>query len=140
MTFRFYRPDFAPLPTSPSAPRPSENYAGTPICRCGLPTLLRPDARGKAKARLGNGSRREIEEGPEDELLYFWTCNGACFFPRFASSAAVSFRDGRRNLAEPFRMILSLTAGAQTKGANCGWFELLDMEREGRGNAWEGPK
>ncbi|GAA6009472.1 uncharacterized protein JCM10292_003895 [Rhodotorula paludigena] len=61
MTFRHYRPDFAPR-TSVSAP----NYQGTPLCACGVPCTLRPDGRGRARASLG-------KEG--DEMLFFWVCN-----------------------------------------------------------------
>ena len=104
MTFRFYRPDFAPLPTSPTAPLPPPNYVGTPICKCGVPTTLRPDARGRAKNRLGN--RGKSEEGGDGELLFMWTCNGS----------------------------------AQEQGRECGFWKLLDMEKEGRGKAWRGPK
>lgn len=63
-TFRFYRPDFAPLVDS------SAKSAGTPICSCGIPASLRPDAKGKVKARAE-------ENGATDspEMLYFWVCN-----------------------------------------------------------------
>lgn len=45
ITFRFYRPDFRP----PSIPR----------CRCGVPTILRPDMKNRT----------------DDEAdRYFWTC------------------------------------------------------------------
>lgn len=106
MTFRFYRPDFAPLSNSPGASLPPPNYAGTPLCRCGTPTHLRPDARGRAKNRLAGSSKAPTGAEEEEELLFFWTCN----------------------------------AGAQDKGKTCGYFELLNMEKEGRGKAWRGPR
>lgn len=123
ITFRFYRPDFAPLPSSSSFSASTSssiplvapiNYKGTPMCACKIPTQLRPDARGKVKAfqnqkqlkKSSAGAVNEGEEEQEDELLFFWTCNG----------------------------------GAQNKGKGCGYFELLDMEKEGRGAYWKGSR
>lgn len=121
MTFRFYRPDFAPLPStditssSPSTSSsqiisPPSNYVGTPMCACKVPTQLRADAkhkvadRNKSSSSAGTSNRKGSEEREEEEMLFFWTCNG----------------------------------GAQNQGKGCGYFELLNMEREGRGKWWEG--
>ena len=107
MTFRFYRPDFAPIPTdlakvSTSLPR-NPNYVGTPICRCGIPCSLRPDARGKVKARMctsaTEGSKVGGGRSGMDELIFFWTCN----------------------------------AGGQAEGKTCGHFQVMDFKKEGRG-------
>ncbi|KAM0750646.1 hypothetical protein T439DRAFT_325702 [Meredithblackwellia eburnea MCA 4105] len=109
LTFRHYRPDFSPIPV------PSSNYLGTPKCRCGIPCLLRPDGRGRVKARLARESggkltkmesRENVGENGENEFFYFWTC----------------------------------TASMQTPGGGCGFFEILDMEKEGRGPWWKGGK
>ncbi|GAA5821339.1 hypothetical protein JCM3770_006254 [Rhodotorula araucariae] len=61
MTFRHYRPDFAPR-TALSPPA----YTGTPRCACGVPCTLRPDGRGRARASLGDAG---------GEMLFFWVCN-----------------------------------------------------------------
>lgn len=47
ITFRFYRPDFRP--------------DSTPRCKCGVPTILRPDMKNR-------------REGGEDAYKYWWTC------------------------------------------------------------------
>ncbi|GAA5903495.1 uncharacterized protein JCM6883_005019 [Sporobolomyces salmoneus] len=107
MTFRHYRPDFAPL--DPSLPRPSTSwlsslpssssiaptYIGTPHCSCGKPCILRPDGKGKIRSSSAPSS---TQKGP-DSMVFFWSCN----------------------------------AGAQNEGKGCGFFRVLDMEREGRG-------
>ncbi|GAA5835127.1 hypothetical protein JCM11251_000169 [Rhodosporidiobolus azoricus] len=128
MTFRHYRPDFAPLPaaattaldTSPF----SSTYAGTPHCACGVPCTLRPDGRGRVRAHLtstsgpsrpndtGNRSNTaalyEAEKPARfgDSMVYFWTCN----------------------------------AGAQNEGKGCAHWRILDMKKEGRGRWFEGLK
>lgn len=136
MTFRHYRPDFAPLPTlgsitgsstlapslaappawatiplPPPPPPPSSTYKGTPHCFCGVPTLLRPDAKGRAKARLApsttTSSSAPSKQGGEkdregsDDLLFFWAC----------------------------------AAGMQNEGKTCRFWQRLEMQKEGRG-AW----
>ncbi|GAA5901989.1 hypothetical protein JCM6882_000161 [Rhodosporidiobolus microsporus] len=131
MTFRHYRPDFAPLPSSADTKTPSmSSYAGTPHCACGVPATLRPDGRGRARAALSTTSAsspvntaaasssstaRSTEaavyeaEKPArfgDSMVYFWTCN----------------------------------AGAQNEGKGCGHWRLLDMKKEGRGRWFEGFK
>lgn len=116
MTFRFYRPDFAPLPSTDSnsasnstISTPPSNYVGTPMCACKIPTQLRADAKHKVADRqkssfsVGTSARKNLEEREEEEMLFFWTCNG----------------------------------GAQNQGKGCGYFELLDMEKEGRGKWWK---
>ncbi|BGP17155.1 hypothetical protein JCM10213v2_005171 [Rhodosporidiobolus nylandii] len=68
MTFRHYRPDFAPrTPTSPAS------YAGTPLCACGVPCTLRPDGKGQQKAQEEKAEERARYGAPE--MLYFWVCN-----------------------------------------------------------------
>lgn len=75
MTFRHYRPDFAPLPSSSSGFAPRPGYAGTPICACGVPCSLRPDARGKVKASREAQGKGRVDESIEEEMIFFWTCN-----------------------------------------------------------------
>ncbi|GAA5881683.1 hypothetical protein JCM1840_007178 [Sporobolomyces johnsonii] len=103
MTFRHYRPDFAPR--TPSSP---PGYAGTPHCACGIPCILRPDGKGRVRGNLGphppaaSGTKKdrdEAREGDEGEMVFFWSCNG----------------------------------GAQNEGKGCRTFRVLDMEKEGRG-------
>lgn len=53
VTFRFYRPDFAP--------------STTPRCKCNIPMTLR--AQQKARGRLS------VESGGA-EMRYLWQCNG----------------------------------------------------------------
>ncbi|GAA5935916.1 uncharacterized protein JCM15063_001848 [Sporobolomyces koalae] len=113
MTFRHYRPDFAPV--DPSLPLPSTSwlsalpsedanagqYRGTPNCSCGKPCILRPDGKGKIRsstssaASTGTGSA-----GHFDSMVFFWSCN----------------------------------AGAQNDGKGCGFFRVLDMKKERRGD------
>lgn len=115
LTFRHYRPDFAPL--DPAAPPPSSSwltaleksgssssthtYIGTPLCSCGKPCILRPDGKGKIRsssaastAALSGGNGNGL-----DSMIFFWSCN----------------------------------AGAQNEGKGCGFFKILDMKQEGRG-------
>lgn len=114
MTFRFYRPDFAPR----SALSPP-SYLGTPICPCGIPCTLRPDGRGRLRAKLSShtasvsSSSSDAAAAPPskedeeqriaryggDEMAYFWTCN----------------------------------ASAQKEGKTCGLWRMMDMKKEGRG-------
>jgi hypothetical protein len=98
MTFRFYRPDFAPLPTTGTPPL-NVKYKGTPTCPCKIPCVLRPDGSGKVRA----GRSKRKGEKQDDELVFFWHCN----------------------------------AGAQNEGKSCDFFQLLDFEKEARGD-WFG--
>lgn len=104
LTFRHYRPDFAPLSsTSPAG------YMGTPKCACGVPCTLRPDGRGRARASLERGAGAgatpdKDQDRDRDEMLFFWVCN----------------------------------AGAQNEGRGCGYWRVLDMEKEGRGRWFAG--
>ncbi|POY69912.1 hypothetical protein BMF94_7092 [Rhodotorula taiwanensis] len=69
MTFRHYRPDFAPRTlTSPPG------YVGTPRCACGVPCTLRPDGRGRVKASLSARSDARPRDDPAGQL-FFWVCN-----------------------------------------------------------------
>ncbi|WWC68770.1 uncharacterized protein I206_102705 [Kwoniella pini CBS 10737] len=113
ITFRFYRDDFHPEPTiGPYGPR-----EGTPLCKCGIPTLLRADQKAKARTRLLPPSPQKSsstsadsagaglckEKGDDfviDDMLYFWQCQ-------------------------------SPAKTGDMKG--CGFFKILDMKKEGRG-------
>ncbi|WVW79995.1 hypothetical protein I302_101968 [Kwoniella bestiolae CBS 10118] len=107
ITFRFYREDFHPDPsTGPLGARD-----GTPICKCGIPTLLRADQKAKARSRLAAPApnsptkpcktpRSERDDMIEDDMVYFWQCQ-------------------------------SPSQTGDMKG--CGFFKILDMAREGRG-------
>ena len=69
MTFRFYRPDFKP--------------ASTPVCACGIPCVLRADAKGKAAAAVVASSSVSTISGAgaagttawsESQMRFFWQC------------------------------------------------------------------
>ncbi|KAK6907200.1 hypothetical protein I203_101190 [Kwoniella mangroviensis CBS 8507] len=106
---RFYRDDFHPNPsTGPSGPR-----EGTPICKCGIPTLLRADQKAKARSRLfpitspTKPSPKQQRQDKntnmnmiEDDMEYFWQCQ-------------------------------SPSQTGDMKG--CGFFRILNMDKEGRG-------
>ncbi|GAA5829374.1 hypothetical protein JCM3766R1_001077 [Sporobolomyces carnicolor] len=125
MTFRHYRPDFAPL--DPSLPPPSTSwlsslpansasapaYIGTPHCSCGKPCILRPDGKGKIRSfsatSTTSSSKRGVETSSSNGLgsmIFFWSCN----------------------------------AGAQNEGKGCGFFRVLDMQKEGRGKWFTQPR
>lgn len=55
ITFRFYRPDF--------------QARHTPICHCGIPTVLKADAKGKAAAHAA-----EPGEDVDQKMRFFWMC------------------------------------------------------------------
>ncbi|KAK8861429.1 hypothetical protein IAR55_002248 [Kwoniella newhampshirensis] len=103
ITFRFYREDFHPNPsTGPTGVR-----EGIPLCKCGSPTVLRADQKAKARSRLAPNSPSKTGRAPiqssgivDDDMLFFWQCQ-------------------------------SPTQTGELKG--CGFFKILDMKREGRG-------
>jgi hypothetical protein len=104
ITFRFYRPDFSP---SPSPPLPGTiEHVGTPICKCNVPCILRPDARGKAAA----AALAKEAAGP-------------------SKVAATTEQEGE----EMFKFFWSCNAGTQNEGKSCGMFKFLDMKAERRG-------
>ncbi|GAA5991046.1 hypothetical protein JCM5350_005407 [Sporobolomyces pararoseus] len=126
MTFRHYRPDFAPL--DPSLPPPSTSwlstlpstvssstpvYMGTPLCSCGKPCILRPDGKGKIRSSSSSSSSSTFDSSSIstkssnglESMVFFWSCN----------------------------------AGAQNEGKGCGFFKVLDMKKEGRGK-WFDPR
>lgn len=94
--------DFHPVPNAgPFGPR-----EGTPICRCGVPTVLRADQKAKARSRLSSTSFKSRPRASsntniiEDDMVFFWQCQSA----------------------------------TQTGvGKGCGFFRILDMKKEGRG-------
>ncbi|GAA5931389.1 hypothetical protein JCM3775_005011 [Rhodotorula graminis] len=68
LTFRHYRPDYAPL-SSASPP----GYTGTPKCACGVPCTLRPDGRGRARA--ARQPQQAAAAADDDDMMFFWVCN-----------------------------------------------------------------
>ncbi|GAA6014148.1 hypothetical protein JCM11491_004120 [Sporobolomyces phaffii] len=123
MTFRHYRPDFAPLDPSlpppstswlsslPSTDSTSPTYVGTPVCSCGKPCILRPDGKGKIRASSASHPVAVPASGSTNttaatSMVFFWSCN----------------------------------AGAQNEGKGCGFFRVLDMRREGRGKWYQPPR
>ncbi|WVQ73680.1 hypothetical protein IAR50_003260 [Cryptococcus sp. DSM 104548] len=97
ITFRFYREDFHPQPgTGPLGPR-----EGTPVCKCGVPTVLRADQKAKARSRQATKAAREPKHNViDDDMIFFWQCQ-------------------------------SHTQSGEMDG--CGFFRILDMQKEGRG-------
>lgn len=103
ITFRFYRPDFM--------------SNSTPLCKCGVPCILRPDmkkrvdrrddksseAKGltldKEKDLKGKGDSMKDSEGSACHIKYWWTCY----------------------------------SGAQNEGKGCGMWKVMDVKAEGRG-------
>ncbi|KDE06143.1 hypothetical protein MVLG_03558 [Microbotryum lychnidis-dioicae p1A1 Lamole] len=108
ITFRHYRPDYAPLPVQTSVPLTGGAYAGTPHCQCKLPTILRPDGKGRARAYLQKDKPKvdsDVAEGQEgDDMIFFWTCSASQVVP----------------------------------GQNCGFWKLLSEQQEGRGPWFRG--
>lgn len=119
ITFRFYRPDFRPYPGKPfgesragAAPH-GQRRQGTPVCRCGIPCILRADQKGKVRAanaaagtaapvetRLSTYSADKTVERALAGMMYFWQCQSA-----------------------------SVTGSER----GCGFFRVLDWRAEGRG-------
>ncbi|WVR03945.1 hypothetical protein IAU60_000944 [Kwoniella sp. DSM 27419] len=100
ITFRFYRE----VPRmGPSGPR-----EGTPVCKCGIPTLLRADQKAKARSRLLPPSPSKLKSTKQaetdsviiDDMLFFWQCQ---------------------------------SPGQTGDLKGCGFFKILDMAKEGRG-------
>ncbi|KAG8821866.1 hypothetical protein FRC17_009713 [Serendipita sp. 399] len=107
ITFRFYRPDFAPK----SIPR----------CHCGVPTILRPDMK---------GLRRKEEDfaGIQDEIPKMDSK-----FTR--ETAAYAVGSSSWNEVAAMRYFWMCYAGAQNDGKGCNFFQLLDYMTEGRGTS-----
>ncbi|SCV69990.1 BQ2448_1384 [Microbotryum intermedium] len=108
ITFRHYRPDYAPLPDQASISLLAGSYAGTPHCHCKFPTILRPDGKGRARAHLKKDKPKEdsgVKEGEEgDDMIFFWTCSASRIVP----------------------------------GQNCGFWKLLSEQQAGRGPWFRG--
>lgn len=93
ITFRFFRPDF--------------KADTVPKCACGIPTILRPDARKRGDALTnGNKAQANLDTNPgslklenDEPFRYWWTCNGA----------------------------------ASNDGKGCGFWRVMDIRSEGRG-------
>ncbi|GAA5953275.1 hypothetical protein JCM3765_007460 [Sporobolomyces pararoseus] len=128
MTFRHYRPDFAPL--DPSLPPPTTSwlstlpstsststtaYVGTPHCSCGKPCILRPDGKGKIRSSSSSSSSSST-----------------------LNSSSASTSTNKRNGLDSMVFFWSCNAGAQNEGKGCGFFRVLDMKKEGRGK-WFDP-
>lgn len=126
ITFRFYRPDFRPKDAS--APRPDRSDGSrsgpsveTPVCHCGIPTILRADqcvhlAGSSAESRL---TRRNNRKGKAAKAAAFR-----------GEGAASPSADGS---APPIRFFWQCQAGQQNEGKGCHFFKFLDLRGEGRG-------
>ena len=120
MTFRFYRPDFKP--------------ASTPVCACGIPCVLRADAKGKAAAAVAtSGPASTISGGgaagttasSESQMRFFWQCTAG------AQSKWRSF--WLLHLCQRVRLNDPAAIRLPDEGKSCNSFRFLDMEKEGRG-------
>lgn len=98
ITFRFYRPDFM--------------SNSTPLCKCGVPCILRPDMKQRVDRRddksEAKGSKANKEKDSNDlkgkddstcHIKYWWTCY----------------------------------SGAQNEGKGCNMWKVMDVKAEGRG-------
>ncbi|GAA5988349.1 hypothetical protein JCM10908_002177 [Rhodotorula pacifica] len=121
MTFRHYRPDFAPR-TSTSPP----GYVGTPLCACGVPCTLRPDGRGRVKASLAARAGVDSVGLAEPPAI-----KNSPATPVSSTSTTVS--KTTENLRDQL-FFWVCNAGASNEGKTCGHFRLLDMKKEGRGD------
>lgn len=131
MTFRHYRPDFAPR-TSNSPP----GYAGTPLCACSVPCTLRPDGRGRVKTSLSARSGATTAAPAPATTTATVTSDSAP--PRHTSSdrtdAQICIKDPAATDDVRDQLFFWVcNAGASNEGKTCGHFRLLDMEKEGRG-------
>jgi len=59
ITFRFFRPDFAP--------------STIPRCRCNVPTVLRANQKGSRRRDTPSGEKK-TERMKSDGMRYFWMC------------------------------------------------------------------
>ncbi|KAG8827605.1 hypothetical protein FRC17_007751 [Serendipita sp. 399] len=107
ITFRFYRPDFAPK----SIPR----------CHCGVPTILRPDMKGLRR-------KQEDFAGIQGEIPKMDSK-----FTR--ETAAYAVGSSGWNEVVTMRYFWMCYAGAQNDGKGCNFFQLLDYTTEGRGTS-----
>ncbi|KAJ9097679.1 hypothetical protein QFC21_004716 [Naganishia friedmannii] len=127
ITFRFYREDFRPYP-SPALPG-GLRREGTPICRCGIPTILRADQKGKVRAARASENASSRPPAPAHTV----------------SSAATAITTSNNKIDEQDKSALdaflrgmvyfwqcqSSSITGTEKG--CGFFRVLDMKAEGRG-------
>ncbi|KAH9811302.1 hypothetical protein DFH28DRAFT_982860 [Melampsora americana] len=105
ITFRFYRPDFRPSRVDQATP---DESLGTPKCHCGIPTILRADQKGKASI---NSLKTKSFTGPSQ---------GQSTDQQAQSDYKLLF-------------FWQCQGNLQNQGKNCGFFRLLDMNREHRG-------
>lgn len=126
MTFRHYRPDFAPR-TSTSPP----GYVGTPLCACGVPCTLRPDGRGRVRASLSTRSGLDASS----RLASVPSGSGGSNAAREERCGAVSGANTAGDSKLPDQLFFWVcNAGASNEGKTCGHFRLLNMREEGRGD------
>jgi hypothetical protein len=103
ITFRFFRPDFKP--------------STVPICKCGTPTVLRPDAR-----RRGYAPEVQAKQtGPKGGDV-----------AKDTGTKASHPKDGGDEEA-PYRYWWTCNGGATNEGKGCGFWRVMDMKAEGRG-------
>lgn len=118
ITFRFYREDFHP---AAGLNWRGEERMGTPVCKCGIPALLRADQKGKARLNMLRSPKKARPQqhssaGPralqdadgdedqyqvlDDDMVFFWQCQ---------------------------------SPGQTGDLKGCGFFKILDVKGEGRG-------
>ncbi|KAL0947389.1 hypothetical protein HGRIS_013504 [Hohenbuehelia grisea] len=118
ITFRFYRPDFRP----DSIPR----------CKCGVPTILRPDMKGTLRSRPQDHAVSGHPKNSDQVTAKYKATD-----PGSRRSSAVSAVNGalaeRTDQEEPMKYWWTCFAHAQNDGKGCGYWRVMDMEAEGRG-------
>ncbi|OCF39596.1 hypothetical protein I317_06611 [Kwoniella heveanensis CBS 569] len=128
ITFRFYREDFHPVPgAGPSGPR-----EGTPVCKCGIPTLLRADQKAKARVRLMPPSPSKSKPKPKSKPPQEPVPAAASGFD--IDTAAPKSHASKGLIEDDMLFFWQCQSPGQTgdlKG--CGFFRILDMKKEGRG-------
>lgn len=104
VTFRFYRPDYTP--------------SSTPLCKCGVPCILRPDM----KNRYEDLSEPSKSRDNGKEKAGVAVTGGT----KASSSKAV-----RRTLVAKYWW--TCYAGVQNDGKGCDYWRVMDVKAEGRG-------
>ncbi|CED83799.1 Oxoglutarate/iron-dependent dioxygenase [Phaffia rhodozyma] len=154
VTFRFYRADFAPHPSSSSVSSsldgpPGINHQGTPLCYCKSPCVLKADQRGRVSTNRrivpsSSSSSMTTSFNPSSHptpptnvnpthsspptpapYVFFWMCN------KKSGSGGV---DEKPEGKGPSVVVTTSNSGQSiTKNeGGCSFFRILDLAKEGR--------
>lgn len=105
VTFRFYRPDYTP--------------SSTPLCKCGVPCILRPDMKNRYEDLSEPSKSRDGGTKEKDG-------HAAISGTKASSSKAV-----KRTLVAKYWW--TCYAGVQNDGKGCDYWRVMDVKAEGRG-------